>query len=517
LLLTCEQAFRPAGSIDLDEKAAALGSITLDARAVEEYELEFPDLGEDDMNQYLALPETDDNLLSLHNARREAIQLMPPARSTSMGSDDRGSDFGDFLRHPLQPYDLLDGQRSESLEAPDFMRGGADEAASATSAREGLGPSPFGLEHLDFGKDAEHGGVSYPGYEIEMGAMAGGPSDEFGDYHHDNLLDYGPQERLRDEGSISGLDLKEIPAAKTRAKTTFSQLMDRNGTHLPHEQLKERLTNPAFNLRGQRGERALAPATEQELKRAKRAETKDDQIRISSLLSFTAKPLRSLMKDALAMAARSRPVTAEPSVELSFDQGARPGDHDIEMGAMAGGYESPEETRGGAIGAAPSLYSEDYNHEDNLLDYGQRPSIIPTGEEVVSFGPKPTKTGRVTGEPISREASLELPETGAPTFTSSASSSVSEQLSANAHSLLSHYHGALLKKFPSENVSTHQLSFQTEFSKTTSRAHVARNFLSLLELKTKDYIQLEQPEPYGEISFSFLQRTIPPRPSTIGA
>lgn len=69
---------------------------------------------------------------------------------------------------------------------------------------------------------------------------------------------------------------------------------------------------------------------------------------------------------------------------------------------------------------------------------------------------------------------------------------------------------------PNKSVSGYTFSFQTEFGAPgLRRAHVASSFLSLLELKTKDYVELEQAEPYDEILFSFHNRELPPRPSLV--
>jgi hypothetical protein len=486
VLVKIKNAFRPAANIDLDERSAALGTIALDTGVGGDYELEFPEI-EEEMYQ---LPEQDDNVLSLHEARRKTF-LAGPSRTPSMGSAESPAKgiFGDEL-------DLL-APRPEIDSSAEIMRGG-DISESGIAAQ----PAPPDVfSGLDWGMSGHDGPRDHDDdrdRDVDYGDVRWSPGGRtnFGDA-------FAP---AGDDGAFAGPEDTGMPPPTSRAKgrRTWADVLDEENTKLEHEFLMRRIRNVGY-YNG--APREVAPDTTLEVKRRKLEEQDGNGLLLAPILRTTPKPLRSLMRQALAQTHIAAAAATEDEMERSTGIPAESG-----RDTFSPPFGSPEAQRAGEV---PSHWHDgprDHGEERDNDDYGGNyyapvPLFEPPKLDDSTRSPAPTDFSLPPSDTLSiGERSV------------SATGGVeTERLSEASAAVLGHYKSKIAEKHgPLAPLDQFEFSFQTEFA-SLSRRNVATTFLSLLELCSKDYVEVEQEEPYSKISFHLLNKEAPsPATSSVG-
>lgn len=454
-------------NIDLDERAAALGTIALETGgAAEEYELEFPEI-EDEFN---LLPETDDNLLSLHDARTKVFLTGAPSRTPS--TTERTPSSQPFK---LDDWDLLD-DRSQVSEV-DLHRKIDFAALEFDRARPAAEEEPD-YRMPDWGGGDEGPGPSWEGWQPAQEGQL--PEREPERVPGDISFPGGAGEELPPLPQFG-----EMPPPGPRAKRRFDDLFDApDAIWLTNDFLRPRITNNRYYAGP---DRDPAPKNETEVKRRKLMELPVEELAMHAILKDTTKPLRPLLREALEARKTAVHVTygaEEPSIEVP-----RGLDYDTRIDNFQGGggdYEMPPDFGAGGGHDFEPAWREPEEEEKPAEQSQGAPHVEP--ERSIDM---PTFT----------------PFTPVPS-TSHRSSTDLEQLSENSLTLLRNFHNNLKLQKPDEPVSATTVEFGAVFGNMKRRL-VANAFLSILELKSKDYLDVEQEEAYGPIHFKFLDRAIP--------
>lgn len=465
------QTFHPASSIDLDERTVALGTIALGGGGLEEFELEFP-ASEPDFN---LLPEHDDNLLSLHDARRKV--LLTGGRHSGLGGMESSSssvshifDMGDtdLLRPP-----------SEIDSSIEVERGGADvEPSRRMQVDDGYEPDPYG--GLDFGPSAA---------DVPAGDFSFGEHDPAANYSGPDFRDFEPNISIgafSDAPSLPGNTSFQqpdehvfaVPTSGPRAKRTWGEMVDRTTTlddAVLRKQIKDKFCHDGPN-------RVSAPQTREEQKRENILESVELPI-----MRQTPLPLRPLLSKALAQ----RPAPREQTDDLRFDpndinDSYNPADEIVEVNR------GDDDVRNKSFDRS--------TQDDPNRWIGMEPGVdeypVPEISDYPEFTPHALdRSGELVMSTHSEDAEA------AP-----------KALSTNAHQIVTYVQRELKRQHPDH---TGSYEFGQVFPHPTyNRRQIAQSFLGLLELKTKNYIELSQDEPYGQIEFSFKDTEVPSLPAS---
>lgn len=434
---------------------------------MEEFELEFP-ASEPDMN---LLPEHDDNLLSLHDARHKV--LLTGGRS-SRGMDSSSSSALPFDMHS---EDLLRSEIDSSVEVErgghgdiEVPRAGAFDAYSQLDYG-GNGPEysfPNNNEYdggmEDIYRGPEGNGFEAPAFDDPVNVSFGGFSD-------------APSLPLN--SSIQQPDhVFAMPTSGARAKRTWAEMVDRNTSlddGLLRRQIKDKFFHDGPN-------RVAAPQTREEEKRENILESINLPI-----MRITPVPLRPLFTKALEQRNVSRGPNAMEDDLLQFDNS-----QDLN-GSVDNGVDMADIFRGENQRSVPATPAHDdyrWNHDD-----GGAGDEYPLNLSLPSFTAPEEKS-----DEIDRSVQSELEQ------------STTETLSAVAHQIATNVRRELQRHNPNSNG---PYNFQEVFTHPKfNRRQIAQSFLGLLELKAKEHIELSQDEPYGNIEFTYGDAPVPSLPAS---
>lgn len=449
------QTFHPASSIDLDERTVALGTIALGGAGLEEYELEFP-ASEPDLN---LLPEHDDNLLSLHDARRKVL--------LTGGRGSRSSMESSASSRPAV-YDLNDDLLTREIDSSVEIERGGDESQMEVSRTV----DPY--EALDF--DVSQAAVDF-------GDVYRGPDDlEFPDFNINGSTMSAPLESSVQEPAPTF----PVPTSGARSKRTWAELVDKHSTVIEDASLRKQIANKFYH---DGPNRVAAPQTREELKRENILESINLPI-----LRNTPIPLRPLFSKALDQRnekpARGRAGENDDIFNVG-DQDLNTSLPNVHVDASAGEDIGPDIYRGeDDEGARAHRYNQFGGFEPSAADVD-----LPDFESMEYKAPEVDISGELEESRIDTQSVAE--------------SSTSVALSSFAKQILTHVRRDLKRaNHDSDGPYTFHTTFSTQPPKELTRRQVAQSFLALLELKTKNHIELTQEEPYGDIEFEFLNNPI---------
>lgn len=482
---------------------------------MEEYELEFP-ASEPDMN---LLPDHDDNLLSLHDARKKVLLTGPSSRGTSMGgsSSGRSSSVGvrlsDFGRQ-FDDFDLLRPEEREIDGSVEEIRGGDGSQASDVASRAG-----DAFDALDFGN------LSQPNFsQLDVYDNIGTGGDEGYDWNFEAPpapIDSSFANISTTMGAPEIEPTFAVPTGGARARRTWGEVFDQRTPQFSHQEMQKRIQNiGAYEGPG----RTRAPQNRAEEKRENILESID-----TPLLRSAPVPLREL----LSMSLQQNEVIADSS-RIGHEEGDDniQDNQNISLQSQIGGDDEMVVKFGDGSTSKPGRSSMEADPERggandsfNDFDFGGGPGdtggYSPRGydDHGADIPYSPFKAPEIGDVSLEADRYTFL-ESGAGSTLMASSQGVdsdtsTDKLSVGAHTVLTHFHVGL-KRQHGENVqlSSHLFEFGREFKDLKRRA-IASSFLSLLELKSKDYISLEQDEPYGDIAFSFFDKQMPSRDTSI--
>lgn len=426
---------------------------------MEEFELEFP-ASEPDMN---LLPEHDDNLLSLHDARHKVL--------LTGGRHSRGMDSSSSS---ALPFDMTDDLlRSEIDSSVEVERGGHGDIEV---------PRASGFDvynQLDYGNSGNN--YSFPddnGYDGGMEDIYRGPEGTgfeppaFEDPVNVSFGGFSDAASLPLNSSIQQPDhVFAMPTSGARSKRTWAEMVDRT-TFVDNGLLRRQIEDKFFH---DGPNRVAAPQTREEEKRENILESINLPI-----LRITPVPLRPLLTKALEQRNVSRGTGAVVDDLLQFDNS-----QDLN-GSFNQGEDMADIYRGENQRSAPATPAhDDYRWNQ---DEGGAGDDYPMDISLPDFTPH-----------VERSTELDRSEQ------SDQNQSVPETLSNVAHQIATNVRRELERQDPDSNG---PYNFQNVFTHPKlNRRQVAQSFLGLLELKTKNYIELSQDEPFGDIEFSYLDNT----------
>lgn len=471
------QTFRPAANIDLDERAAALGTIAIDSGVGEEYELEFPDFE----GETFHLHDQDNDVLSLHDARRKTF-VAGATRTPSLSSSESPMKglFGNEL-------DLLAPSQSEIDDSTEIHRGGAvgDGGYASQSGNE---PDPFA--ELNWGGSDPNDFKDYGG------------GDDYQIPDRPYIDDAFELPRVDNDLETSGIAVNDDnimppPTSRAKGRRTWAELVDRGDPHFTRDSILQRDNDPNY-FDGP--ERETAPKDVLGAKKRKLEEKDGLELILAPIMKITPKPLRTLVRQALDEAKFNAHANGDGMLSTSLPQDRS----DENAGSQA--FRSPEAMRYGDDAMAnwdnPMKNYDDDNYGIDRINYDPVPQYEP---------PKIDDSNHGDDISLPRD-SLSIERSASTTGTDD------EKLSEIATKTMAHYKRQIAENFPDKNIEDIALTAQREFKPLGSRKNVANAFLALLELRSKDYITLEQEAPYDDITFSFRQKDLPSRTtSSVGA